>query len=86
MQRRGVDKLCRNTLKCIMIEAAGLCYDIGSRHSRLGAGRWGSGRGKRARGRTHGACGRGARGARQGLAALALGARHGHWVHGTGTG
>ena len=60
MQRRGVDELCRNTLKCIVTEAAGLCRDTGSRHirvgprhSRLGAGRWrrGAGAGGRGAGR-----------------------------------
>ena len=29
LQRRGVDKLCRNTLKCIVTEGAGLCRDTG---------------------------------------------------------
>ena len=63
LQRKGVDELCRNILKCIVTEAAELCHDTGSRHSRagprhsrLGAGlspkRWALGRevrGKQAR-------------------------------------
>ena len=36
LHRRGVDELCRNTLKCIVTEAVGLCRDTGSRHSRAG--------------------------------------------------
>ena len=33
---KGVEELCRNTLKCIVTEAAELCCDTGSRHSRTG--------------------------------------------------
>ena len=73
LQRRGVDELCRNILKCIVTEAAELCHDTGPRHSRagprhsrLGAGlspkRWALGRevrGKQARAQRAGARARG---------------------------
>ena len=101
MQRRGVDELCRNTLKCIVTEAAGLCRDTGSRHSRArpqhsrrGAQveRWALGRGARDTGagratRVLGAGhGRWARGAGARHTAQVLGARHRRWARGTDAG
>ena len=53
LQRRGVDELCCNTLKCIVTETVELCCDTGSRHSRAGPrhSRLGAGLGVQARAR-----------------------------------